>query len=543
MSNRILHRSLLITALTATFLSQTAIADSSSKPTLTRIADQQKFSLNINSNISARTDIAAAARTGGAEIGRIDTPDAAFIKVHFDYFKLPAGISIEVSSPDGAERYRYGNRQRDVHTIDSSIGQNGKTSFSSMSIMGPTAVIRLVGQAREAWGPEHGIKVSKYLEGYPPDMIPQLGAEGMLDAGAKKICGTSDLKPVACYESSEQAAYNRSKPVAWAVLNNGFTCTAWRVGPGDKMFTNNHCSSTQSGIAATEMWFNYQTTGCSSTTTATVVKVPGDKLLKTNESLDYTLFTIKNPQQITQFGYLGLDNRIPSAGTEIYIAGHPRGRRKELSVVSDVDGGGYCRILNGQRGTQAQYQCDTEGGNSGSPVMLRSSGRAVVLHNSGSCDSNNNGGNFGHRISAIWPEVASFFNNQLPAGDNEGNNPPPPPPPGNGMFTNANDVAIRDLQTSESAINVTNINGNAPADLKVKVDIKHTYRGDLIVDIVAPDGRSARLHNGEGAAAVNLIQTYTVNASAVVANGQWKLRVYDRYQRDVGIIDSWTLEF
>ena len=94
----------------------------------------------------------------------------------------------------------------------------------------------------------------------------------------------------------------------------------------------------------------------------------------------------------------------------------------------------------------------------------------------------------------------------------------------------------------ESPISV-NRSGNAPSTLKVAVRIIHTYRGDLVVNLVAPDGSTYLLHNGTGGSADNLIGTYTVNASSELAQGTWKLRVYDRYNGDTGYIDSWSLQF
>ncbi|MBH0244815.1 proprotein convertase P-domain-containing protein, partial [Streptomyces cavourensis] len=86
--------------------------------------------------------------------------------------------------------------------------------------------------------------------------------------------------------------------------------------------------------------------------------------------------------------------------------------------------------------------------------------------------------------------------------------------------------------------------GNAPAALQVGVDIKHTYRGDLVIDLLAPDGTAFRLKNSSsGDSADNVITTYTVNASAKAANGVWKLRVQDVYRSDTGYIDSWKLTF
>jgi subtilisin-like proprotein convertase family protein len=79
----------------------------------------------------------------------------------------------------------------------------------------------------------------------------------------------------------------------------------------------------------------------------------------------------------------------------------------------------------------------------------------------------------------------------------------------------------------------------------VTVDIKHTARGDLTVDLLAPDGSAYRLLTAKGSDTVdNLAAPYTVNASSEVANGTWRLRVQDVYRTaDTGYIDSWQLTF
>jgi hypothetical protein len=124
-----------------------------------------------------------------------------------------------------------------------------------------------------------------------------------------------------------------------------------------------------------------------------------------------------------------------------------------------------------------------------------------------------------------------------------GTTPPPPPPPGK-FFENATDVAIPDLGAAvESPITVTGVEGNAPATLSVGVDVKHSWRGDLTVDVVAPDGSAYRVHNRSGGSADNVVGTYTVNASAETANGTWRLRVQDHEAQDVGFIDRWSLQF
>ncbi|MFE5597060.1 S8 family serine peptidase [Streptomyces sp. NPDC056549] len=116
-------------------------------------------------------------------------------------------------------------------------------------------------------------------------------------------------------------------------------------------------------------------------------------------------------------------------------------------------------------------------------------------------------------------------------------------PPAGAYFENLTDVAIADNATVESSLTVSGVTGNAPATLKVGVDIKHTYIGDLKVDLVAPDGSVYTLHNRTGSGTDNIAQTYTVNASSEVANGVWKLRVNDNASQDTGKIDAWNLTF
>ncbi|MEV7282219.1 S8 family serine peptidase [Streptomyces sp. NPDC093111] len=111
-------------------------------------------------------------------------------------------------------------------------------------------------------------------------------------------------------------------------------------------------------------------------------------------------------------------------------------------------------------------------------------------------------------------------------------------------FENLNDVTIVDNATVESPITVSGVTGNAPATLKVGVDIKHTYRGDLVLTLVAPDGTVYPLEDFSNSdSADDVLKTYTVNASSEVANGTWKLRVQDIATQDTGRVDAWNLTF
>ncbi|MFJ5551049.1 M28 family metallopeptidase [Streptomyces sp. NPDC093225] len=118
-------------------------------------------------------------------------------------------------------------------------------------------------------------------------------------------------------------------------------------------------------------------------------------------------------------------------------------------------------------------------------------------------------------------------------------------PPGP-SFENTADVAVPDSPGAAvtSPITVSGVAGNAPSTLKVDVNIVHTWRGDLVVDLVAPDGTAYRLKNSSSNdSADNVVATYTVNASSEVANGVWKLKVQDVAAQDTGYINSWKLTF
>ncbi|MGQ0840674.1 S8 family peptidase [Actinokineospora sp.] len=118
----------------------------------------------------------------------------------------------------------------------------------------------------------------------------------------------------------------------------------------------------------------------------------------------------------------------------------------------------------------------------------------------------------------------------------------PEPPTCNGG-TNGTDMSIPDNNTPvSSSVSVTNCTGKAPAATKVKVDINHTYTGDLAIDLVGPSGAVHSLKKARGASsATGVHETFTVDASAENRNGTWKLQVTDVYTYDTGTIDTWTV--
>lgn len=85
--------------------------------------------------------------------------------------------------------------------------------------------------------------------------------------------------------------------------------------------------------------------------------------------------------------------------------------------------------------------------------------------------------------------------------------------------------------------------------LRVSVDITHTYIGDLRVELTAPTGEKALLHNQFGSSEDNLIKTYeSISHPGLAAlvnqdvKGEWTLKVADLLGQDIGKFNRWSLE-
>jgi subtilisin family serine protease len=109
--------------------------------------------------------------------------------------------------------------------------------------------------------------------------------------------------------------------------------------------------------------------------------------------------------------------------------------------------------------------------------------------------------------------------------------------------TNGTDVAIPDAGSAvSSSITISGCGRSASSASTVAVNIVHTYRGDLVVTLVAPDGSTYTLKSSSSSdSADNVNTTYTANLSGETADGTWQLRVQDLYSADTGTINTWTL--
>ena len=328
----------------------------------------------------------------------IEEPGATFIKLHFKKLKLKPGAYITVSSADGSESYRYPE-----NTKNRVYKEKNEWAFT---IESSSVVVRLHASKL----PGNVVRIDKWA----------VGVEPLSDNNNKSTCGSSDdYRRAACYESSNPTIYQRSEAVARLVIvkgNGTFTCTAWRVGPrNDTMITNNHCIGNQNHTSNTEVRFRHQHRSCSGDQQRNQVRVRANQMLVTNGSTDMTLFTINNPDRVSQFGYLELENRNLNSGETVYIPQHPSGWAKRIAVQN---AGQDCRITS-HSGKNAYHNCDTQGGSSGSPIISRSSHRVIALHNAAGCRANG-GANHGNKVQNFYDLVSSHLGST--GGNNNGGN-------------------------------------------------------------------------------------------------------------------------
>ncbi len=110
---------------------------------------------------------------------------------------------------------------------------------------------------------------------------------------------------------------------------------------------------------------------------------------------------------------------------------------------------------------------------------------------------------------------------------------------------------IPDNQPQGVVSNIQIAQAGSLSDITVAVDITHTYRGDLRVILVAPSGVTAELHSPRNDPTPNLQRNFGPGDTPDLANlaqgqvgiqGQWTLHVSDNFSRDVGRLNSWSLD-
>ncbi len=131
--------------------------------------------------------------------------------------------------------------------------------------------------------------------------------------------------------------------------------------------------------------------------------------------------------------------------------------------------------------------------------------------------------------------------------------------PGSGGTTNPNKVTAastpnlsvpdNDPNGVTDTIKVTN--AGTLKDIKIKLDVRHSYVGDLDVKLIAPNGTEVKLHARGGRGTHDLVGTYGADLRAVddlkklvgtSVAGDWKLKIVDLEGQDTGNLAAWSLD-
>jgi hypothetical protein len=335
-------------------------------------------------------------------------PGADYVKVHLRRLLLLPGDYVTVSDPTGEEVYRYDAEP--LLGLGSALGSVlGTDGGWAMSITGDTAVVTLHRTGPDPLGlgaelARLGVTVDRVARGFLPGEAPAPAPAGREES----VCGRNGTRDAVCYRSSHPTIYRHTKPVARLLIDGIELCTAFRVGPHNRLLTNHHCLDSSRRAQRTEVWFNYQCAECDGWAVFRPTKVWGGRVLDTDRVLDYTLFTVDDFAAVERYGYLRLDPRPARLGEELYVPQHPRGLPTRVALGGDRGHGGNCAVTDPEAHgygwyTDVSYYCDTEGGSSGSPVLSRETHKVIALHHFGGCP------NAGVRIDLIHARISALL--------------------------------------------------------------------------------------------------------------------------------------
>lgn len=111
-------------------------------------------------------------------------------------------------------------------------------------------------------------------------------------------------------------------------------------------------------------------------------------------------------------------------------------------------------------------------------------------------------------------------------------------------------LAIPDNNTTGVSSVLAYTGSGTVASVRVRVTVVHTYKGDLEIALIAPDGTTVLLHNLTGGSTDNVSTEFpdlTASAQSLAAftgktiAGNWTLRVRDLAAIDTGTLSNWTL--
>ena len=188
-------------------------------------------------------------------------------------------------------------------------------------------------------------------------------------------------------------------------------------------------------------------------------------------------------------------------------------------------------------------------------ITLNGNANSITVSLNGTGDSETVtvgfGGTAGNLPAGIVEGSVSFDNTDGDAGDTSINVTLDV-----GRFTYvATDLpqAINDNATTTSYINIADT--YCIGDVDIELDLTHTYIGDLIIEVISPEGTVVRLHDRSGGSADDISAFYDDDGGDTpdgpgaledfvgeIVTGTWTMTVSDNAGADQGTLDHWGLK-
>ena len=374
-------------------------------------------------------------------------PEATWLRLYFDNVKLGEGSEVTITSlEDGAQQTL--NSKTIAEWGNSSAYFNGNAV--KVTITKPAAKI------------EAALGIYELEVGDPEPSV-----------GTFSQCGSADNRV-----PSNDRAIGRIVPVG---------CTGWIIRNG-KMVTAGHCTGSRMQI----LEFNVPT---SRPDRSIVHPSPRDQYVITNVTrgrLDWAVFSTRRNSQTnrTALQAQGRSYNVVRPGSlrSIRITGYgvDTGSRNQTQQT-------HTGPFSSSNSSKLYYRADTEGGNSGSPVIDASTGNAVGVHTHGGCRTSGSGSNSGtnSRVSAFWNAMFGSSLRTSEAISNVGQFAEVYPNPASDEVTvsvadgtSITSVKVYNLQGSEVATNMNWSNGN-----QATVSVGQLAKGVYLMTVESENGK------------------------------------------------------
>lgn len=336
--------------------------------------------------------------------------------------------------------------------------------------------------------------------------------------------------------SNFRAQNNLCASEPYGEQNTAAFCSGSLVGP-DTVLTAGHCITSASSCRNTRFVFGFAVSqgGFTNETfenddvyeCSSIVHTQAD-----GNGADFAVVKLSRPV-VGRTPLVWRSSGSVRVSDKVYVIGHPVGLPMKITLDGTV------RRVNS---TYFVANLDTYGGNSGSPVFNEATGDLEGVLVRGENDFVSRGGctvsnriaeNAGRGEDVTRIDQITKYLGVI--------NIPPTEPGEVGPWVSSEKIAIPDnsSQGIESEISVpTSLAGKK---VKVYVEINHSYKGDLVVSLTSPEGKTLVLHDQSGGSADDIQQTYDASRLASSEPGTWTLSVKDLARADVGELVKWQI--